>query len=55
MNGAGKTSGCVMDKRFSLGLPVSKMRCCDGCKVRRSITQFAGDSAKCKTCVRRGK
>jgi hypothetical protein len=53
MNGSGKSAD-RRPTRFTVNVAVySPMRKCEGCKQRRSITQFVGESEKCKRCVRR--
>lgn len=53
MNGAGKSADRRVTSHTVNVAVYSPMRKCDVCKQRQSITQFVGDSVKCKRCARR--
>lgn len=54
MNGAGVSRNAI-GYNSGPGMVVNIRLCTGGCRKRRSIGQFAGDSTVCKQCVRRSK
>lgn len=46
----------LAEYRAAPQIAMTNLRVCKGqCKKRRSVGQFDGDSAVCKTCVRQGR